>query len=1069
MSSVKYNGAWLRIESIKVKIAGAWVDHSAIYGKTDGAWTLIDLSADPKEPAFSTWTIYAADPYAEVGQGQTKQQAYDVSLTPDTRGYVGFIHGQSGTIEDALLAANNDWDVVVNWGDVIWTLRTSFTWEAFADDPYAATIEETGISLDPTGKKYIGFAYNRPTALVDISDASIFTWLPLTNDSYYLTTDRQIFTFDGQGAPDPAGQTANLTLVAADNIGAVTWTTDPVIPITVDGTDDKKASIAVADLPDSKVVSVTATVGQKSDVLTLVGLESGSDALVGFLTNESHVIAADADGNITGSLALAGGSFRVFHGLTDVSNGCSFVVTTETGVDVSIAAGGAYTVNGMSADEGTATFTATYNGIELSKTYSISKAIRGTDGTNGVDGAAGVNGNDGVSIVWKGDFASHPASPQNGWAYRNTTDGKSYVYQDGTWYQMTVDGVDGANGTNGNDGLDIVWKGESSSPPASPVRNWAYRDTDNGKIYIYTGTAWELMVADGNDGTNGTNGTNGSNGSDGLSVFITYHDNPVGTTPPTPTGNGTTNGWHTNGTAAVNWMSQKVAASASSGTWGAPIQITGQDGANGSNGSNAPEKYSWMVYSDSKTTGTISTTDTSLRYIGVAHNKTSPTPDTTNHSLYVWYLALEVIDLSDNTILANTLNAAHIDVGNISIKDANWGNNVFISATGVPINGSNVYSHMAVNDSAGELSYNYYSYSKFGIAGHFESKDNKAIFAKNVSASQPAIYASSSEHYAMEAFSSSASKPALYVRNNNSMALQVNGRSRLENTVTVLNGLNVDSGTVNIGGSEVYYSGNKPLQLATARTISLGGDASGSATFDGSANATITTTNAMIDIIDSTSASTYSVLFHGNNRRLYQASGSKLRMQPSSGNLYSNGKVQASYIQSTGGAEFSSGITVYNSGNNNFYNASWMNNIYPRVNYGTSGCTLGNNNYRWQTTYCVHGYFTGTMNVGFLNETSDSRVKANQQPITNASDKIKKLTGKTYNRTDLQGKRSAGIIAQDLIGVFDEAVSIVDDGSQNKKYSASYSALVGLLVQGHKELLTRIEALEAEVTSLKNS
>lgn len=82
--------------------------------------------------------------------------------------------------------------------------------------------------------------------------------------------------------------------------------------------------------------------------------------------------------------------------------------------------------------------------------------------------------------------------------------------------------------------------------------------------------------ADGKDGKDGTNGTNG------LSVWITYHDGT--TTPATPTGNGTLNGWHTDLTAAVVWMSQKVAASATAGAWGTPIRLQGEKGATGPQG-----------------------------------------------------------------------------------------------------------------------------------------------------------------------------------------------------------------------------------------------------------------------------------------------------------------------------------------------------------------------------------------------------------------------------------------------------------------------------------------------------
>lgn len=211
----------------------------------------------------------------------------------------------------------------------------------------------------------------------------------------------------------------------------------------------------------------------------------------------------------------------------------------------------------------------------------------GDKGENGINGADGINGKDGVdgtSIVWKGSLAVHPSNPQNGWAYYNTEQKKSFIYQDGAWYQMTIDGTDGQDGQDGKDGqngtngLSIVWKGDSSTPPANPEINWCYRDTDNGKVYIYNGLAWELMVLDGSDGIDGTNGE------DGLSVFITYHDNEITSQPATPTGNGTTGGWHTKATKAANWMSQKVAASVTEGTWGTPIQICGANGQDGTDG-----------------------------------------------------------------------------------------------------------------------------------------------------------------------------------------------------------------------------------------------------------------------------------------------------------------------------------------------------------------------------------------------------------------------------------------------------------------------------------------------------
>ena len=214
--------------------------------------------------------------------------------------------------------------------------------------------------------------------------------------------------------------------------------------------------------------------------------------------------------------------------------------------------------------------------------YTWSK-FKGEDGKDGINGADGVDGKDGTSIIWKGEFSDAPSNPENGWAYKNTTDKKSYVYQDGSWYQMTIDGIDGQNGT---DGLSIVWKGDLTEAPSDPQTNWAYHDTDNGRVYIYNGTAWELMVVDGTDGTDGANGQNG------LSVYITYNDSE--TEPSIPSGDGTTDGWHTDATSTSIWMSQKVSSSAEEGTWGSPIKIKGDKGEQGASVYNLGGWYSGL-------------------------------------------------------------------------------------------------------------------------------------------------------------------------------------------------------------------------------------------------------------------------------------------------------------------------------------------------------------------------------------------------------------------------------------------------------------------------------------------
>lgn len=57
-------------------------------------------------------------------------------------------------------------------------ITSTYTWVAYADDNTGS-----GISLNPAGKAYIGIAVNKTTPVVDISDPSVFSWLPLDQAS----------------------------------------------------------------------------------------------------------------------------------------------------------------------------------------------------------------------------------------------------------------------------------------------------------------------------------------------------------------------------------------------------------------------------------------------------------------------------------------------------------------------------------------------------------------------------------------------------------------------------------------------------------------------------------------------------------------------------------------------------------------------------------------------------------------------------------------------------------------------------------------------------------------------
>jgi hypothetical protein len=140
--------------------------------------------------------------------------------------------------------------------------------------------------------------------------------------------------------------------------------------------------------------------GTQSDEITIVKLFDGTNALSGFLTNESFTAPTLSDGtnpNFTGS----GGTFKVFSGVTDVTGdavltivggtGTTTVTRTLNGLTMTLTeSNGAYLLSGTSWSSDVETFTlrATYAGATIDKIYSISKAKAGINGTNG---SAGIN------------------------------------------------------------------------------------------------------------------------------------------------------------------------------------------------------------------------------------------------------------------------------------------------------------------------------------------------------------------------------------------------------------------------------------------------------------------------------------------------------------------------------------------------------------------------------------------------------------------------------------------------------------------------------------------------------
>jgi len=96
---------------------------------------------------------------------------------------------------------------------------------------------------------------------------------------------------------------------------------------------------------------------------------------------------------------------------------------------------------------------------------------------------------------------------------------------------------------------------------------------------------------------------------------------------------------------------------------------------------------------------------------------------------------------------------------------------------------------------------------------------------------------------------------------------------------------------------------------------------------------------------------------------------------------------------------------------------------------------------------------------------SDARLKDNVELIPNAIEKVQAIRGVTFTRNDakeeFKNKRHTGIIAQELLEVLPEAVSLDHKGI----YSVAYGNIVGLLIEAIKEQQSQIEELKNLINS----
>ena len=110
------------------------------------------------------------------------------------------------------------------------------------------------------------------------------------------------------------------------------------------------------------------------------------ETLVITLSNEAHTITTDKNGN-GGNFADCETTVQVYNGTQDVTAQTAYTVTKSSGVTgVWDSTNHKYKVTALSTDDGYVDIKAVYNGISVTKRFTISKSKTGATGATGADG-----------------------------------------------------------------------------------------------------------------------------------------------------------------------------------------------------------------------------------------------------------------------------------------------------------------------------------------------------------------------------------------------------------------------------------------------------------------------------------------------------------------------------------------------------------------------------------------------------------------------------------------------------------------------------------------------------------
>lgn len=416
---------------------------------------------------------------------------------------------------------------------------TYYTWIRYADDAYG-----NGISNDPTGKPYIGLAYNKTTP-VESNTPSDYTWsqvqgepgvpgAPGKNGETYWTWIKYSDNADGTGMYDiPNDSTKYIgiavnkpTQTESNNKADYTWSRfrgKDGTSVTTTSTEVRYSTEHTASQPTDNTFTLTnvPTLGQGQ-----------------YLWSRTRVTYSDGNGTTTYGVSRNG-----LNGING-ANGrgvLNTAITYQLGDSGTVAPTGTWSTNVPTLTKGKYLWTrsvTTYTSGDPTTLYSVSYIAK--DGNNGKDGLPGKDGAGIVSTtITYAKSTSYANPPASGWqtAIPNVPEGQYlwtrtvWEYSDGdseTGYSVARQGADGESVTITSTEVRYA-KGDYPTQPADTAFTLTSVGTLTKGQWLWTRTT--VYYSDGAQpksytaayiGSDGIQGIPGTPGEDGKTPYLHF-------------------------------------------------------------------------------------------------------------------------------------------------------------------------------------------------------------------------------------------------------------------------------------------------------------------------------------------------------------------------------------------------------------------------------------------------------------------------------------------------------------------------------------------------------------------